>query len=156
MLVDVTLLRSKGLRLRPSELQPPTRGFLTVDYASAEHCSFRRPVLTANLQMPQSSLRSMVSVLSPIFEVHLMPMKDWKFSIAGTELESIQTDKDRRVREHQQIWRCMVVLDASVPPERQTVAVTSLDSPAPDRLIPPGEMEALGLARRCPRGTQPD
>ena len=110
MLVDVTLLRSNGLRLRPSELQPPTRGYLSLDYASPNHNSFRRPVLTANLAMPQSSQKALVSVLPPIFDVHLMPMKDWRFSLAGTELESIIADQGARVREHSQIWRCEVVL----------------------------------------------
>ena len=156
MLVDVTLLRSNGLRLRPSELQPPTRGYLALDYASPNHNSFKRPVLTANLAMPQGGQKMLVSVLPPIFDVHLMPMKDWMFSLAGTELESINSDKGARVREHSQIWRCEVVLDAAVPPARRSIAVAVPNAPAGNRLIPHEEILARERAWRVARGFPPD
>jgi len=156
MLVDVTLLRSQGLRLRPKELQPPTRGYLSIDYASANHCSFRRPVLTANLHMPRSSLKMMVSVLTPIFDVDILPMKDWHFSLAGTELETIATDDGTRVREHSQIWRCEIVLDATAPPARRAIAVAVPEPPGSDRLVPHSEIQARERARRVAEGLPPD
>jgi len=156
MLVDVILLRSSGLRLRPSELQPPTRGYLTLDYASPNHNSFKRPLLTANLAMPQSSQKAMVSVLSPIFDVHIMPMKEWKFSLAGTELESVCSDKDNRVREHTQIWRCEVVLDATVPPARRTIGAALSEAPAQQRLISHAEIQERERAWRASQGLAPD
>jgi len=121
MLVDVTPLRSKGKRLRKSELQPPSRGLLRIDYGGTQ-TSFKRPMLTANLQIEQGVQRTLVSILQPIFDVLIVNLVDNQFSLTGVELSTEIDGDDRRIVESVQVWRCALVLDGSEPPQREVFA----------------------------------
>ncbi len=107
MLVDVTLLRRKGLRLRAAELDPPVRGMLETQWMT--ETSFGRPMKVAQVFSEYGTVRQ--RSLLTIGDVTLEAIKDGSFSLAGVELESYRPaeEKRRRIIEHRQVWRCVPV-----------------------------------------------
>lgn len=110
MLVDVVRLRRAGMRLRPSELEPPVRGMLTVKMDDGRHSSFKRPVLEATLQAPRGVNGQMLDVLLPIFDVRIVAAGGGSMTLQGIELNAVPDDGTHRIYEHVQLWRCVPVL----------------------------------------------
>ncbi len=107
MLVDVLRLRRAGLRLRQSELEPPLRGHLVLTDDDGRSSSFRRPTRGASLVQFIGARSTPRSVITPLFDVHVLRIEADTITILGTELEaSMET---RRVMEHGQVWRCTLV-----------------------------------------------
>jgi hypothetical protein len=154
MLVDVTQLRLRGRRLRATELQTPTRGILSVEFHSAAHSSFKRPVLAAELRI-QAGGNMLVGVLTPIFDAHLLNLMGTEFSLGGIELES--DPATHRVWEHMQVWRCNFVLDPSKPPVRIEPGAGKHAVPPPsNRVIPIAEVMERERQRLLAGGLPPD
>lgn len=61
----------------------------------------------------------MVSVMTPIFDVRILQLSGTELSLSGIELETVKEADDRLlVFEHMQVWRCVYVHDATIPPTR--------------------------------------
>ena len=102
MLMDVSLLRRDGMRLRPAELAEPVRGHLALGWMTES--SFGRPVQTADLyDRPHHPGRR--ALLLTLLDVRLVALGDGSLSLAGIELSQI----DGRVIERGQVWRCVPV-----------------------------------------------
>ena len=113
MLADVVLLRAKGQRLKRRELQPPTRGTLSIKCDDGQG-SFKRPLLVARLWVEQSSLRLRSDVLLPLFDARLVILEDGVLTVSGIELGYVENG----VVESGQVWRCTPVLDPNKAPAR--------------------------------------
>lgn len=97
MKATVTLLRRKGMRLRPTELDPAIEGELSLyDWPTAN--SFGRPVRCMEVKVPVGSLMQAKAVL---FDPELIAVVDGHLVFRGIELDTV----DGRVYEHEQIWR---------------------------------------------------
>lgn len=97
MKATVTLLRRKGMRLRPTELDPAIDGELSLyDWPTAN--SFGRPVRCMEVKVPVGSLMQAKAVL---FDPELIAVVDGHLVFRGIELDTV----DGRVYEHEQIWR---------------------------------------------------
>lgn len=97
MKVHFTLLRRKGMRLRPTELESPIDGELSMyDWPTAN--SFGRPVRCMEVKVPVGSLMQARAVL---FDPELIAVADGHLVFRGIELDTL----DSRVFEHEQIWR---------------------------------------------------
>jgi hypothetical protein len=97
MKATVTLLRRKGMRLRPAELDPAIVGELSLyDWPTAN--SFGRPVRCMEVKVPVGSLLQAKAVL---FDPELIAVVDSHLVFRGIELDTV----DGRVFEHEQIWR---------------------------------------------------
>ena len=104
MKVHVTLLRRKGMRLRPTELEPAIEGELSMyDWPTAN--SFGRPVRCMEVKVPVGSLMQARAVL---FDPELIAVADGHLVFRGIELDTA----DGRVFEHEQIWRTHPVSDS--------------------------------------------
>lgn len=97
MKVTVTLLRRKGMRLRPPELEPPIEGELSMyDWTTANN--FGRPVRCMEVKVAAGTLMQARAVL---FDPELIAVADGHLVFRGIELDTI----DGRLFEHEQIWR---------------------------------------------------
>ena len=97
MKATVTLLRRKGMRLRPTELDPAIEAELSLyDWPTAN--SFGRPVRCMEVKVPVGSLMQAKAVL---FDPELIAVVDGHLVFRGIELDTV----DGRVYEHEQIWR---------------------------------------------------
>jgi hypothetical protein len=105
MLVDVTLLRAKGVRLRKGELPAPARGHLVIEDDPGTASSFKRPVRVAHLYHAIGVQQTRQDLLLPIFDAVVIRIEAEVITITGTELAS---DGDR-VAENGQVWRCALV-----------------------------------------------
>lgn len=121
MLCDVVLLRWRGLRLKPKELDPPVRGDLVITDRGGEPAmsSFKRPVRAAKLYALGGNPEIRREVLQPIFDVDVLRIEGDAITILGIELQSeLET---RQLWEHVQIWRCtLVAAPEGLPPEAGT------------------------------------
>lgn len=102
MLVDATILRRDGMRLRPAELAEPVRGHLVLAWMTES--SFGRPVQTADLYDNAHPPGRRALILT-LLDVRLVALGDGSLSLAGIELSQI----DGRVVERGQVWRCTPV-----------------------------------------------
>lgn len=93
----VTLLRRKGMRLRPTELAPPIEGVLSM-YDWTSQNNFGRPVKCMELKAAVGTLMQARAVL---FDPELLAITDGAMSFRGIELDTL----DGRVLEHEQVWR---------------------------------------------------
>lgn len=93
----VTLLRRKGMRLRPTELPPPIEGELSM-YDWTTQNNFGRPVRCMEVKVAVGTLMQARAVL---FDPELIAVADGALSFRGIELDTA----DGRVFEHEQVWR---------------------------------------------------
>lgn len=93
----VTLLRRKGMRLRPPELAPPIKGVLSM-YDWTSQNNFGRPVKCMEVKVPVGTLMQARAVL---FDPELLAITDGAMSFRGIELDTLEG----RVIEHVQVWR---------------------------------------------------
>ena len=93
----VTLLRRKGMRLRPAEVEAGIEGVLSM-YDWPTQNNFGRPVRCMEVKVPVGSLMQAKAVL---FDPDLVAVTDGELSFRGIELDTV----DGRVFEHEQIWR---------------------------------------------------
>lgn len=101
MLVDVTPLRTRGMRLRNAELPEPIRGLLQTSWITQSVMGY--PIMTASLMERQgvASQRSLITML----DARLVAITDGALVLEGIELEQA----DGRMWEHRQVWRCVPV-----------------------------------------------
>lgn len=121
MLCDVVLLRRRGLRLKPKELEPPVRGDLVITDRGGEPAmsSFKRPVRAAKLYGLGGNPEIRREVLQPIFDAEVIRVEGSIITVVGIELQSVL--ETRQLWEHVQIWRCtLVAAPEGLPPEAGT------------------------------------
>ncbi|WP_128002208.1 MULTISPECIES: hypothetical protein [Piscinibacter] len=104
MLVDVVLLRDKGMRLRKGELQPAVRGELELGDDSGSGLSFKRPLRVARLYKRIGVQSQRQDALLPLFDARVIRVEDDTLTITGVELSS----EGDRISEFGQVWRCTV------------------------------------------------
>lgn len=99
MKASVTLLRRKGMRLRPPELDPAIEGELSM-YDWPSQNNFHRPVRCMEIKVAVGTLMQARAVL---FDPELIAVADGNLVFRGIELDTV----DGRVFEHEQIWRVL-------------------------------------------------
>jgi hypothetical protein len=96
----VSLLRRRGLRLRPSELASPVSGDLEIaDHVGAS--TFQRAMRVANVWQPTHS-GTRRALLVPLWDPTLVWIGPQHLTLIGIELCA----HDGRVAEYTQLWRC--------------------------------------------------
>lgn len=105
MLVDVTLLRRAGLRLRKGELAAPARGHLALEDDPGTSNSFKRPLRVAHVYQAIGVQGTRQDVLKPLFDAVVIRIEAETITVAGLELAS----SEGRVVESGQVWRCALV-----------------------------------------------
>lgn len=110
MLVDVVLLRRRGVRLRAPELEQPVRGHLSLSDQDGRASSFKRPMRVAHLHEVTTGQVAR-EILLPLCDAEVILIEGETFSITGIELESAKDPATgtMRIAEHGQVWRCTVV-----------------------------------------------
>ena len=98
----VTELRRSGLRLKKSEVAPPTRGNLLMSERAQGNSSFKRAVRVVELWSEYAGNTWRRQEIHPLFEPQLVFMDAQSFVICGTQLETT----DGRISEHTQVWLC--------------------------------------------------
>ena len=95
MLADVVLLRAKGKRLKRRELQPPTRGTLSIKCDDGQG-SFKRPLLVARLWLNSQARGCAAMSLCRLFDVRLVVLEDGVLTVSGIELGRWHRPAERR------------------------------------------------------------
>ena len=102
MLYAVTLLRSRGLRLKRSEWEAPLLGTLRITEMDRGNNNSKRNLLRADLwhDFGTARMRGLASMLDPV----LLSYDGDGLLIAGTELEVQGVGE--KIWEHRQVWLC--------------------------------------------------
>lgn len=100
MLVDVTMLRRKGMRLREPELSAPVRGHLVVTDNDGRGMSMRRPYREAVLVDYVGTTNAPRGLLGPpLLDAVVLRIEGDTITVQGTEPDSETVDGQKRVRE---------------------------------------------------------